>query len=91
MDLIIQVKEIKGHCPVHRVGDKFILKEGYKLVSNIPICMHAIASLIPHYNALRFTEPDKLGLGKEKAYFQCLDPHEYTNGGTVIFEVSKEH
>ena len=94
MDLLIQVKEIKGHCPVYKVGDKFRLEDGYRLVAKIPLCMHSLASLMPHYNALRVSQPSQWGLaGKEdktKAYFQCLDPYSYTDGGTVIFEVSRK-
>ena len=29
--LLITVKEIKGLCPVYRVGDRIILDEGYRL------------------------------------------------------------
>lgn len=94
MDLLIRVKEIKGHCPVHKVGDSFKLADGYRLVSDTPLCMHALSSLLPHYNALRVSEPSQWGLAgredKSKAYFQCLDPVSYTGGGTVIFEVVRE-
>ena len=93
MDLIIQVKEIKGHCPVYKLGDRFVLEDGYRLVTEIALCMHSLASLLPHYNALRVSTPDRFGLaGKEdksKAYVQCLDPASYTDGGTVLFEISR--
>ena len=93
MDLIITIKEIKGHCPTYKVGDSFTLKAGYQLVSNIPICMHGLASLMPYYNALRVSEPAQWGLDskedKTKAYIHCPDPCEYTQGGTVIFEITK--
>jgi len=93
MDLVIRVKEIKGNCPVHEVGDTFKLEDGYRLVSGKPLCMHALASLLPHYNAIRFADPGRWGAagktGANKAYFQCLDPFEYTGGGTVIFEISR--
>ena len=93
MDLIIQVKEIKGHCPVYKVNDSFKLEDGYRLVSKIPICMHSLTSLLPYYNALRVSEPDEWGLAgvedKKKAYLQCLDPYKHTGGGTVIFEVTR--
>ncbi|KPK70729.1 MAG: hypothetical protein AMJ84_07365 [Acidithiobacillales bacterium SM23_46] len=93
MDLVIRVKEIKGHCPVYKVGDSFTLEDGYRLATNIPLCMHSLASLLPHYNALQVSEPERWGLaGKEdksKAYVQCLDPCSYTGGGTVIFEISR--
>jgi len=93
MDLVVTAKEIKGHCPTFKVGDSFTLKAGYQLVSEIPICMHALAALMPFYNGLRVAEPARWGLeGKEdktKAYIQCPDPVDYTDGGTVIFEITK--
>jgi uncharacterized repeat protein (TIGR04076 family) len=94
MDLLVKVKEIKGSCPVYKVGDRFRLKEGYKLTTEIPLCMHSLAALMPFYNALRISRPEEWGLaGKEergKAYVQCLDPYEITGGGTAIFEVIAE-
>ncbi|HID10424.1 MAG TPA: TIGR04076 family protein [Candidatus Latescibacteria bacterium] len=91
MDLVVRVVEVKGCCPVYKVGDSFRLEEGYKLVSDIPLCMHALAALMPFYNALRVSSPDKWGLAgrdsPEKAYLQCMDPEAYTGGGTVVFEV----
>jgi len=93
MDLKVSVKEIKGHCPTYRVGDSFVLKAGYQLVSETPVCMHGLAALMPYYNALRVSEPKQWGLeGKEdqsKAYVHCPDPVDHTGGGTVIFEISK--
>jgi len=95
MDLLVIVKAVKGHCPVYKVGDFFTLKKGYQLVSDIPVCMHGLASLMPHYNALRVSQPKEWGLAgkeekdKDKAYVQCLDPVDYTGGGTVTFEISK--
>ena len=29
--LLIRVKEITGHCPVYRVGDRIVLDEGYRM------------------------------------------------------------
>jgi uncharacterized repeat protein (TIGR04076 family) len=93
MDLVVRVKEIKGHCPVYKVGDTFVLESGYKLLTEIPLCMHSLASLLPHYNALQVSKPEEWGLaGKDdrtKAYLQCLDPIAYTNGGTVVFEIER--
>ena len=93
MDLLIRVKEIKGTCPVYKINDSFKLIDGYKLSTDIPLCMHSLTSLLPYYNALQVSEPDTWGLAKgadnKKAYVQCLDPYNYTNGGTVIFEISR--
>ncbi len=92
MDLIIRVVEIKGNCPVYQVGDTFRLREGYRLEAGKPLCMHSLASLMPHYNALRISPPSQWGLAgknnKQKAYVQCLDPMDYTGGGTAVFEIT---
>lgn len=94
MNLVIKVKEIKGHCPVYRVNDSFKLIDGYKLVSDKPLCMHSLAALLPHYNALRISSPEQWGLAgkgnKDCAYIQCLDAQSYTDGGTAIFEITRE-
>lgn len=94
MDIVVKVKEVRGTCPTFKVGDTFILKAGYQLVSEGPICMHALSSIMPFYNALRVSEPSQWGLDgktdKEKAYVQCPDPVDHTGGGTVIFEISKD-
>ena len=94
MDLIVRVKEIKGTCPVYKTGDSFRLEDGYRLVADVPLCMHSLASLLPYYNALGVSGPGRWGLaGKDqdeaKAYVQCLDPLAYTGGGTVVFEISR--
>ena len=88
-DLRIEVKEVKGHCPVFKVGDVFHIVDGYKLRADRLICMHALTSLMPYYVALSHgISPQALGLGDGgRAYVQCLDPCEYTNGGTVVFEI----
>jgi uncharacterized repeat protein (TIGR04076 family) len=94
MNLLVRIKEIKGHCPVYEVNDSFKLIDGYKLVAEKPLCMHALAALTPYYNALRVAPPEKWGLaGKEdpdRAYVQCPDAEPYTDGGTVVFEISRE-
>ncbi len=91
-NLIIKVKEVKGKCPVFNIGDTFFIENGYLLKLEKPICMHSLASIIPYYVALsRGVKPEGIGIGKSnKAYVQCLDPCEYTGGGTVIFEISVE-
>ncbi len=93
-DLCITVKEIKGKCPVHKLGDKIMIKgPEIDLKQTDSICTHALASLLHYIVALRSgADPIELGLSKEKdkAYVQCVDPGEpYTEGGTVIFEIKK--
>ena len=93
MDLLVKVIDIKGGCPTYKVGDSFTLKCGYQLVSDQPVCMHGLASLMPYYNALRVSDPEQWGIeGKEdkkKAYLHCPDASCFTGGGTVTFEISK--
>ncbi|KUH32713.1 hypothetical protein APY94_08820 [Thermococcus celericrescens] len=90
--LEIRVVEIRGKCPVFHVGDRIVV-EGPRvnLDETDAICTHAFASLLPYIVALRKgIKPSELGLGRgEKAYVQCLDPGPpYTDGGTVIFEIT---
>ena len=91
-DLVIRVVEVKGLCPIYKVGDAFHLIDGFKLVAERPLCMHSLSSLMPYYVALsRGISPTELGLAQKGkvAYVQCLDPCEYTGSGTVIFEIKK--
>jgi len=91
--LEIMVHEIRGRCPVHKVGDK-ILIDGPNLIleKTDAICIHALSTLLHYVVALdRGVDPVDLGLTKpedrEHAYIQCVDPGEpYTSGGTVIFK-----
>jgi uncharacterized repeat protein (TIGR04076 family) len=89
--LRIEVVDIQGHCPVYKVGDGFHIVDGYKLVAEIPLCMHALQSLATYYVALsRGVDPVELGLAGPDgtAYVQCLDPQEVTDGGTVVFRIA---
>lgn len=88
--LEIEVLDIQGHCPVYKVGDRFYIEDGYKLISNQPVCMHALQSICPYYVSLsRGITPSDLGLAgvDGAAYVQCLDPQRYTGGGTVLFRI----
>jgi len=89
--LEIEVCEIRGYCPVYKVGDKAVV-DGPKIVleKTDAVCIHALSSLLHYVIALdEGADPRKLGLSKQKenAYIQCVDPGEpYTSGGTVIFK-----
>lgn len=94
--LIIKAVEIKGNCPVYNVGDKTVI-EGPEIDLEVSdkVCIHALFSLGTFIIALREgINPQSLGLTKNdnnKAYYQCLDPGPpYTEGGTVIFEVTQD-
>lgn len=92
--LTIQVCEIRGKCPVHKVGDKIVI-DGARIVleKTDAVCIHALSSLLHYTVALdEGVDPVKLGLSKEKgkAYIHCVDPGEpYTSGGTVVFKCEK--
>ena len=91
MHLLVRVAEVVGRC-MYKEGDTFKLEDGYRLVSDTPLCMHSLAALMPHYNALKISPPEQWGLAgtedKTKAYVQCLDAAAYTGGGTAILEIS---
>jgi uncharacterized repeat protein (TIGR04076 family) len=78
--LEIEVCEIRGKCPVHKVGDK-IAVDGPKIVlrETDALCTHALSSLLHYVLVLeRGADPVKLGLSRsedrEHAYIQCVDP-----------------
>ena len=93
--LILKVIEIKGHCPVYKVGEKTIISGSeIDLENTDKACVHALLSLGSFIVGLREGIPPlTVGLSKKKggpAYFQCLDPDPpWTNGGKVLFEVSR--
>lgn len=90
--LEIEVHEIRGKCPVHKVGDRIVFKgPTIVLEETDALCAHALSTLLHYVVALdEGADPVKLGLTKpeekEYAYMQCVDPGEpYTDGGTVVF------
>lgn len=94
--LEIIVHEIRGRCPVYKVGDKMLIDDPRILVDKTDaICTHALSSLLHYVLVLEEgVDPVKLGLSKPKdrehAYIQCVDPgRPYTDGGTVIFRCGR--
>ena len=90
----IEVIDIKGTCPVFKIGDKMMINEAQiDINSTDAVCIHALPSLIHFSLALREgVDPVKLGLSTEEgvAYVQCPDPGKpFTPGGTVIFRIKK--
>jgi len=89
------VCEIRGKCPVYKVGDKIVI-EGPEILldESDALCTHALSSLLHYVVAFQEeADPVRLGLcklGERDAYIQCVDPGEpYTDGGTVIFRCRK--
>ncbi len=94
--LIISVDEIKGKCPVYKLGDKMVI-EGprIKMEETDSICIHALGCISTFISALsNGISPQKLGLSRKDenvGHFQCLDPGApFTDGGTVIFKIIQE-
>ncbi len=92
-DLLVQVHEIRGRCPVYKEGDKMVFRRGYNLdlECSDALCTHALGCMLPFLAALaRGIAPGELGLSKggQDAFVQCPDPGEpCTSGGTVVFRI----
>jgi uncharacterized repeat protein (TIGR04076 family) len=86
----IRVAAIDGQCDVHRVGDQFLVRES-SLESNVPVCVHALPTLLHYAMMLREgADPVKIGLATagRTARVACPDPGPpLTNGGCAIFEM----
>ena len=94
--LEVEVYEIRGKCPVYRVGDKIIIDDPKIVLEKTnALCIHALTVILHYALVLEYRwNPVELGLtklGDEKyAYVQCVDPGQpYTGGGTVIFRIRK--
>jgi uncharacterized repeat protein (TIGR04076 family) len=94
--LEIEVVEVRGKCPVHRVGDKIVIDGASILLDKTDaLCIHALSVILHYAVALNEgADPVKLGLtrpeDRENAYVQCVDPWKpYTEGGTVIFRIKR--
>ncbi|MDH5754446.1 MAG: TIGR04076 family protein [Candidatus Bathyarchaeota archaeon] len=94
--LVINVREIRGKCPVFKVGDRIVVESPKIVVDKTDnICIHAfgcmLSMIVPLSRGISFKQ---LGLTTEegdKGYIQCLDPGKpYTDGGTVLFEIKRE-
>ncbi len=75
--LTIRVKEIKGICPVYKLGEKIVIDEGYKvnMKETDNICMHSLGSIFPYYVALsRGIKPADLGLARKGEKCICTMP-----------------
>jgi uncharacterized repeat protein (TIGR04076 family) len=94
--LEIEVVEVRGRCPVYKVGDKIVVDDPEIVLEKTDaLCTHALSSLLHYVLVLeRGASPVELGLSKpedlENSYIQCVDPGEpYTQGGTAIFKIRK--
>lgn len=94
--LEITVHDIKGHCPVYKIGDKIVIQNPQIILEKTDaLCTHALPSIL-HYALIleKNWNPFQLGLTKKddqnNAYIQCIDPGQpYAEGGTAIFRITK--
>ena len=86
----VKVAAIDGDCAVHQVGDVFYLR-GAKLDAKVPVCIHALPSILQYGLALREgADPVELGTARAGtvARVACPDPGPpLTDGGMAIFEL----
>lgn len=94
--LEIEVCEVRGYCPVYKVGDKMVVNDPEIVLEKTDaLCTHALSTLLHYVLVLeQGADPVELGLSKpedrEHAYVQCVDPGEpYTRGGTAIFKIRR--
>lgn len=94
--VIIEVKQIRGRCPVYKVGDSMTL-EGYYIDSrrSSRICMHAFSAMSTLLSAFSHgSSAISLGIGEKEnlGYLRCPDPGPpCTKGGTVLFELRRKN
>jgi len=94
--LVLTVKEVRGRCPVHNVGDRIVVQVPKIDTANTDtLCVHALGSMLSMLVALaRGVSFKDLGLATDEGnvgYVQCLDPGPpHTAGGTVLFEIKRE-
>ena len=68
--LNIRVCEIRGICPVYKVGDRMIIDgPRIRLDKTDAVCIHALSTLLHYVIALEEgADPVKLGLSKDKGH-----------------------
>jgi len=93
--VVLEVKEVRGFCPLYRAGDKIVIKEFYiasKRSKNV--CIHFLSATFTLLSAfIHGASAIELGIGNREdvGYLQCPDPGPpYTKGGTVIFELRRK-
>jgi len=94
--LEIVICEVRGRCPIYKVGDKIVIRDPViDLKATSALCIHVLPTIL-HYALILDRAWNAVDLGltkpedKDHAYIQCVDPGEpYTPGGTVIFKIRR--
>jgi len=86
----VKVAAIDGNCAVHQVGDVFYLR-GAKLDTKVPVCIHALPSILQYGLALREgADPVEMGTARSGTVARVACPDvgpPLTDGGMTIFEL----
>jgi len=77
-NLLIKVIQIKGHCPIYRVGTTFRIVQGFKLLTDESLCMHSLALLMPYYVALSW-RMNSVEVGFEPKAYTLATVHRAQN------------
>ena len=89
MKIHVEVVEVRGHCVVHRVGDRFTI-DGFRIqrgsMNCEALCYHALSAIYGAYHLSRS------GSAPRESYAQCLDPGPpyAPKGSTTIFKLTRE-
>jgi len=91
----VNVKDIRGSCPLYRVGDRIVVEQFFiQTKDSVNVCIHAFSSFLTLLSAFAHGSSAKeLGIGLEDdiGCIRCPDPGPpLTPGGTVTFELVRE-
>ena len=92
--VVVEVVEIRGNCPVYRLGDKMVIEMPELVLGETSkVCIHALMAIQTFVQALaRGFSAKALGIGDrdDEGYAQCPDPGPpITAGGTVVFRLRR--
>ncbi|MFW5935703.1 MAG: TIGR04076 family protein [Candidatus Hadarchaeota archaeon] len=92
--IIATVKDIDGKCPIHSIGDGYLIEEdgqSLKILKGERLCTYALSSMLPFFSALSKELEDDDWMASESHLFQCPDPGPQRGGvATVYFEIKRE-
>lgn len=92
--IIVTVKDIEGSCPIHSVGDSYLIEEDGQSLSILKgekLCTYALSSMLPFFSALSKELESDDWMASESHTLQCPDPGPQKGGeATVYFEIKRE-
>ncbi len=92
--IIVTVKEVEGNCPIHSVGDSYLIEEdgqSLRILRGEKLCIYALSSMLPFFSALSKELESEDWMASESHMLQCPDPGPQRGGAaTVYFELRRE-